>query len=313
VVGDPVVGVVVGPDLLRALAASDLRAARRRELLLLALALQLEQARTEHAQSLLLVLELRLLVLHCHHQPGREVGDPDCGVRRIDALPAWAGGAVDVHLEVVRVDLDVDLLSLRHDRDRRRGGVDTPLRLGRGHALDTVGAALPLEDRVRALALHRKGGLVVTARLARIRPEHLGAEPAPLRVAGEHAEEVARPDGPFVTARALADLDDDVFHVVRVALDQRELQLFLELAQALFELRHEVAQLAVSAGRLQVLLRGPPVLRELVGAFELLHAPAGLRGRLPVGEDGRIGHALLRVRIGPLQLGDQFVDRSHGR
>src|SRR4029453_11718450 len=63
VVRDAVVGVVVGADLLRAVPAADLRAPRGRELFLLALALELEEASAEDAQRLRLVLELRLLVL----------------------------------------------------------------------------------------------------------------------------------------------------------------------------------------------------------------------------------------------------------
>ena len=61
-------------------------------------------------------------------------------------LAARAGRAVDVDLQVVRVDLDLDLLGLRHDGDGRRRGVDPSLRLGLGDALDAVRAALPLED-----------------------------------------------------------------------------------------------------------------------------------------------------------------------
>src|SRR5439155_14520227 len=58
VIGDATLGEVVGPDLLRALARADLRAARRGELGLLLRALELVEAGAENAQSLLLVLKL---------------------------------------------------------------------------------------------------------------------------------------------------------------------------------------------------------------------------------------------------------------
>ena len=66
--------------------------------------------------------------------------------------PPGPGGAVDVDLQVVRVDLDVDLLGLGQHRDGRRGGVDAALGLGLGHALHAVRAALELEHRVGAVA-----------------------------------------------------------------------------------------------------------------------------------------------------------------
>src|SRR2546430_10287557 len=41
----------------------------------------------------------------------------------------------DVDLEIVRIDRDLDLLRLRHHRDRRRRGVDPSLALRLGDAL----------------------------------------------------------------------------------------------------------------------------------------------------------------------------------
>src|ERR1700752_3531560 len=146
--------------------------------------------------------------------------DPDRGVGRVDALPTWARGAVDVDLEVVRVDLHLDLLGLRHDGHRRRGGVDPPLRLRGWNPLDAMGAALPLENRVRAVPSHLERDLVEAAGLARVGPQDVPLEPSALRIAGEHPEEIAGPDRALVAAGALADLDDDVLGVVRVALDQ---------------------------------------------------------------------------------------------
>ena len=163
VVGEPVLGEVVGADLLGALAAADLRAARRVELGPLALELALVEAGAEDAHRLVLVLELRLLVLHRDDDAGRQVRDPHGGVGRVHGLAAGAGRAVDVDLEVVRVDLDLDLLRLGHHGDRRRGGVDAALALGLGDALDAVGAALPLEDGVGAVALDRERDLLVAA------------------------------------------------------------------------------------------------------------------------------------------------------
>ena len=193
-VGDAVLREIVGPDLLRALAGADLRPPGGRLLRLLPLPLDLVQPRSQHAQRLLLVLELGLLVLHRDDEARRQVRDPDGRVGRVHALTARAGRAVDVDLEVVRIDLHLDLLGLGHHRDRGRGRVDAALRLGGGHALDAVGPALPLEDRVGAVALDREGDLLEAARLARARAEDLRREPAALRVARQHPQNVGGPE-----------------------------------------------------------------------------------------------------------------------
>src|SRR5438067_12543206 len=81
--------------------------------------------------------------------------DPNRGGGRVDTLTAGPGRTVDVDLEVVVVELDVDILGLGHHGDSRRRGVDPALRLGHRNPLDAMGPALPLEDRVRAVALDR--------------------------------------------------------------------------------------------------------------------------------------------------------------
>ena len=110
-----------------------------------------------------------LLVLHRDDDAGRQVRDPHRRVGRVHALAAGTGRAVDVDLQVVVVDLDLDLLGLGHHGDGRRRRVDASLGLGRRHALHAVRAALPLEDGVGAVALHREDDLLDAAALARAR------------------------------------------------------------------------------------------------------------------------------------------------
>ena len=140
---------------------ADLGQPRGRQLGLLRGQLALEQPRAQHAHRLVAVLELRLLVLHRDHEPGRLVRDAHRRVGRVDRLAARAGRAVDVDLEVVRVDVHVHLLGLGQHGDRGGRGVDAALRLGLRHALHAVRAALVLEDAVGALALDREGEVAV--------------------------------------------------------------------------------------------------------------------------------------------------------
>src|SRR5581483_12090277 len=129
------------------------------------------------------------------HDAGRLVRDPDRRVGRVDRLAARPRGAVDVDLEVRRIDLDLDLLRLRQDGDGGGRGVDPPLRLRLRYPLHAVRPALVLEHRVRALAADLEDDLLEAADLGRGRGEQLGLEAARLRVAGQHLVEVAREEG----------------------------------------------------------------------------------------------------------------------
>src|SRR5215210_1670938 len=154
VVGDAVVGEVVGPNLLAALARADLRAALLAALRGLALLLRLEQPGTQHAHGLGPVLVLALLVLDGDDEPGGKVGDPHSRVGRVDALPAGTARPIDVDAEVLLIDLDLDLVCLRQDRYGRRRGMNPALSLGGRHALHAVHTGLELQARVGAVAAH---------------------------------------------------------------------------------------------------------------------------------------------------------------
>ena len=185
VVGDAALREVVGADLLRPLAGADLRAPRRRELGLLPLALEPRTAvRAARASPSARFWSCDFSSCIATTMPGREVRDAHRRVGRVHALPAGPGRAHDVDLEVLLLDLDLDLLDLGHDGDRRGGGVDPALRLGLGHALHAVRPALELEDRERTLALHREHDLLDAAGLALARRERLGLEPDGARRSG---------------------------------------------------------------------------------------------------------------------------------
>ena len=124
---------------------------------------------------------------------------------------------------------------------------------------------------------------------------------------------VAGPERRLVAADALADLDDHVLRVGGVALDEREPERLLEVVLALLELRHELAQVAVVARRVEVLAHLAPLLGEVVRLLELLQAAADRRGLAVVAVDGRVGLTLLRLAVRALELVDELFDRrGHG-
>ena len=131
-------------------------------------------------------------------------------------------------------DLDVgDRIGFRQHRHRARRRVDASLRLGLGHALHAVPPRLELELRVRALARDPRDHLAVATEFRGRRRHDLDLPALALGVARVHAEQVAREECALVAARARANLEEHVAHVVRVLREQRGLQLERERVHAL--------------------------------------------------------------------------------
>ena len=98
--------------------------------------------------------------------------------------------------------------------------VDAPLRLGLGHALHAVSAALEAERAVGAVALHREEDFLVAVERRLVRAHHVDFPAARLAVAGVHAEEVAREQRRLVAARAGAHLEHGVASLQRIRRQQ---------------------------------------------------------------------------------------------
>src|SRR5260221_12039297 len=98
-------------------------------------------------------------------------------------------------------------------------------------------AALPLEDAVGTVALHRERDLLEAAAVARARAELFDLEAETLRVAREHPVDVARPERRLVAADALAHLEDHVLVIGGNARPPREPELAPQPRGALPQLR----------------------------------------------------------------------------
>src|SRR5215217_1184113 len=128
--------------------------------------------------------------------------------------------AAEGYLEVSCVDLDLHILGLWQDGNRRRRGVYAALALGLGHPLDPVRPAFVLEDRIGTVATYLHGDLPVAADLGGTRRQGAVFEAEAVGVTGVHIVEFASEEGRLVAAGAGSNLDDDVFVVVRVAVDE---------------------------------------------------------------------------------------------
>src|SRR5829696_2972328 len=220
VVGDASLREVVCADLRRTVAGTDLRLAEGAFLLGPFAHLTFQEPGLEDPHGLLLVLQLALLVLTGHHQARWFVRDPDRRGGGVHALAAGTAGAVHVDLEVSCVDLDLHVLGLWQDGHGRRRGVYAALALGLGHPLDPVCPAFVLEDRVGAVAAYLHSDLPVATDLGRARRQGTVLEAEAVCVAGVHVVELASEEGCLVASGPGPDLEDDVFVIVRVAVDE---------------------------------------------------------------------------------------------
>src|SRR5215469_8711291 len=153
VVGDTVLGEVIGADFFAAVAATDHLLPFLRQRLLLLLHLDLIETRAQNAHGFFAVLDLRLFVLAAHHRVGGNVGNAYRGVGRVHGLAARSGGAEGVDANVFGIDFDVDFLGFRQHRDRDRRSVHAALLFGLGYALYAMDSALIFQLGVDAVAL----------------------------------------------------------------------------------------------------------------------------------------------------------------
>jgi hypothetical protein len=218
------------------------------------------------------------------------------------------------------IDLHVGRLDLGHHRDRRGGGVDASLRLGRGHALHAMAAGLELELRIGAVADDARDHFLVAAGVARALGDDLHLPAVALGEARVHAEEVAREERALVAARARADFEEEVALVVGIARQEHPLHLRFEGGEALAARANLVLGEFPHVGVLRHLLGGGDVAlgfpifgEELdhrldLGALlrELLEALHVLRGV-------RVGKPRIDLTQAPLEARELGGDRwLHG-
>src|SRR5690606_10292174 len=172
------------------IARADLALARGRAFGVPPLAFRLVEAGAQHLHGLRLVLVLRLLVLLTDDDPGGNVGDADRAVRRVDRLPAGAARAEDVDAQILLVDVDVDLLRLGQNGDRRSGSMDPTRPLGLRYPLDAVDARFELEPLEDVAAGDGRARLLDAAELGLGDVERLPAPAAERGIALIHAEEL---------------------------------------------------------------------------------------------------------------------------
>lgn len=224
VIGDAVLGEVVGADSFVAFAGADLGAALGGVFGVFLGAFGFEEAGAEDAQGLGLVFLLGAFVGAADDHAGGFVEDLDGGVGGVDTLAARSGGAADGDLEFVGFDFDVHLLGLGKDGHRAGAGVDAALGLGDGDALDAVDAAFVFEALVDVRAADEEDDLLETAEVGGTGVDGFGFPSPGFGVAVVHAKEVRGEEGGFLSAGTGADFHDDVAVVGGIGWKQAALE-----------------------------------------------------------------------------------------
>ena len=144
VIGDAALRKVISADALRAVARSDLGLARLAAGAVGLFALGLVETRAQDLHGELAVLMLRFFSGD-NDNAGWDMRDADGGIGFVDVLAAGTGGAHGIDANVLRTDIDVDVLGFGENSDGGGGRMNTALVFGGRHALDAVDAAFVFE------------------------------------------------------------------------------------------------------------------------------------------------------------------------
>ena len=281
---------IVGADALVAHAGADLRSSLRGNGGVLLLLFRLREPRGKHAQRPGLVFILAALVLTLHDRAGRQVRHADSARGLVDLLPARAGGAECVDLQLGGVKMEFSLFQLRQHRHGAGARVDAALRLRFRHALHAVHTAFKPKTRKGVRATYDEIDLPDAAELGLAAVDDLHREALPFGVHFIHSEKIGGKKGTFLSADAAADLHDDVFPVVRVLRQQEDLQLLRRAFHAGASFAERFARKVFHFGVGKKLFRALGFLPEGLVARVGLHQ----RGKLCLFAAERGG--LLRVR-----------------
>ena len=133
---------------------------------------------------------------------------PDGTGRLVDVLSAGTRGAEGIDPQILRVDHQLHLFRLGHDRHRCGRGVDAALSLGFRHPLDPMDTALVLKAVVDPRAVHGKDRFLHAAQLGLAEVQHLQLPAAALGIHRIHPHQTVGEQGGFLAARPAAQLHD---------------------------------------------------------------------------------------------------------
>ena len=208
VVGEPVLREVIGANPLAAIARPHERLAFCRTLVVLDLPSVFIDSRLQHTKCLGQILVLALFVLALHDDAGFHVREPDGRGGLVDMLPARTACAEQILAVFIGRERHFHILRLRQHRHGGGRGVDPPFRLGVGHPLHAVAAALVLQLPVDRGPREPQHQFLEATQLRRAGVEHLDIPALFGAVAAIHLVEVADEERRLVAASASPQFHD---------------------------------------------------------------------------------------------------------
>ena len=143
----PALREVVGADAFAAVTAADHRFTCLSLCALRLVALFFVNAGAQHLHRFFLVLMLAAAILTSDDDAGRRMGYAHGRVSGVDMLPASAGCAIDIDLQVAVLDMDIDFGGFGQHRDGRGAGVYAATGFGNRHTLHPVDTAFKFQPR----------------------------------------------------------------------------------------------------------------------------------------------------------------------
>lgn len=216
VIGEAVLGKVIGADLFVAFARTDLLPAGGLDFAALFFPLFFEKTRSKNAHGGSTVFDLGAAILATDNEAGGKVKDLDGGVGRVDPLAAGTAGATNFNADFIGADLKFDFFGHRKNGDSGGGGVDAALGFGGGHALDAMDAAFMAHGGKDSLARQFENDFFEPAQIGGAGGEGFKFPAAVFGVAAVHTKEVTSKDGRFGTTRAGPNFHDGVAMLVGI-------------------------------------------------------------------------------------------------
>ena len=197
---------------------------------------------------------LRALGLALHHNARGTVGETHRRIGLVDVLTPGATGAIGIHAQVRRVDLDVDaVVDLRRDEHRGKRGMAPIARIERRFAHQAMHAGFGAQPTEGVGAVEADRGAFDTGHFAargldQLRGKSLGFAPAQI-----HAQEHFGPVLSFGAARAGLNIQKGMVRIRGAAEHAAKFQFGQQRAQG-FDVLGEVAErrpVAFLGGQLQ--------------------------------------------------------------
>ena len=256
----------------------------------------------QHFHRVVAVLELAALGLAADHDAGGLMDESDSGRSLVDVLAAGTGGAVDLHLDVLRADVHLDgVVQLGHDFQRSKAGLTAGVGVKGRDAHQTVDAVLALEQAVGVGTLDHHGSTLHAGLVAVLIIQDLDGHAVSLRPLVVHTVEHLGPVLCLGAASACVEGQDGIAVVVLTVQHGHQLQLVHSLAHSvdgLFGLRHHLGVVLLvqhDQHGLCVIVQALQLLEAVQLALQVAHFVEDLLAQLSVVVEAGAGHGVLQL------------------